>query len=48
MTSLAFTPQCTLVSASRDRTLKVWKLGEARAALAGSIDHRAGAVDVLA
>lgn len=47
ITTLAFTPQCTLVTAAKDRTIKVWKLGAEKAAVAKSIDHRAGAVDIL-
>lgn len=47
ITSLSFTPQCTLVTASKDRSLKVWKLGAEQAAVAKSIDHRSGALDVL-
>lgn len=45
VTYLHFTPQATLVTASKDRTLKVWKLGAEKAGLARTIDHRAGAVD---
>jgi hypothetical protein len=47
ITSLHFTPQGTLVTASRDRSLKVWKLGAEKAAVTRTIDHRSGAVDVL-
>lgn len=47
ITSLAFTPQCELVTASKDRTLKRWKLGKDRAAVVRTVDHRSGAVDVL-
>ena len=47
ITSVSFTPQCTLVTASKDRSLKVWKLGTEQAAVEKSIDHRSGAVDVL-
>ncbi len=47
ITSVSFTPQCTLVTASKDRSLKVWKLGAEQAAVAKSIDHRSGALDVL-
>jgi hypothetical protein len=47
ITTLHFTPQCTLVTAARDRTIKVWRLGQERAAAALTIDHRSGAVDVL-
>ena len=47
VTGLQFTPQGTLVTASKDRSIKVWKLGGDRGAVAKTIDHRAGAVDVL-
>ncbi|HXD88160.1 MAG TPA: HlyD family efflux transporter periplasmic adaptor subunit [Urbifossiella sp.] len=47
VTSLSFTPQCTLVTASKDRSLKVWKLGVDKAGVMRTIDHRAGVVDVL-
>jgi WD40 repeat protein len=47
VTSLSFTPQSTLVTASKDGTLKVWKLGTERAALTRTLDHRAGVVEVL-
>ncbi|MDY3560688.1 HlyD family efflux transporter periplasmic adaptor subunit [Gemmata sp. JC673] len=47
VTAINFTPQCTLVTASKDNTLKVWKVGDKGAAVARTLDHRAGAVDVL-
>jgi multidrug efflux pump subunit AcrA (membrane-fusion protein) len=47
ITAVNFTPQNTLVTASKDGTLKVWKLGADRAAVLRTIDHRAGAVEVL-
>jgi WD40 repeat protein/biotin carboxyl carrier protein len=47
ITAIYFTPQNTLVTASKDGTLKVWKLGTERAAVVRTIDHRAGAVEVL-
>ena len=47
VTSLAFTPQGTLITAGKDRTLKVWKLGTERGAVARTIEHRAGLVDHL-
>jgi len=47
ITSLSFTPQTELVTASKDRTLKVWKIGTEKAAVIRTIDHRSGAVDVL-
>ncbi len=45
--SVAFTPQNTLVTASKDGTIKVWKLGTDKAAVLRTIDHRAGAVEAL-
>lgn len=48
VTSLAFTPQCTLISVSRDRSIKVWELGRESAAVLRSLDHRAGTMDALA
>jgi WD40 repeat protein len=47
VTSVGFTPQSTLVTASKDGTLKVWKLGTDKAAVLRTLDHRAGAVEVL-
>jgi multidrug efflux pump subunit AcrA (membrane-fusion protein) len=47
VTALSFTPQGTLVTTSKDGTLKVWKLGTERAAVVRTLDHRAGAVEVL-
>lgn len=47
VTTVAFTPQSELLTASRDGTAKVWKLGTDRAAVKRTLDHRAGAVDVL-
>ncbi|MBP3961010.1 efflux RND transporter periplasmic adaptor subunit [Gemmata sp. G18] len=47
VTSVNFTPQNTLVTASKDGTIKVWKLGTERAAVVRTLDHRAGAIDVL-
>ncbi|MFM8274992.1 MAG: HlyD family efflux transporter periplasmic adaptor subunit [Gemmata sp.] len=47
VTAVSFTPQNTLVTASRDGTVKVWKLGTAGAAVLYTLDHRAGVVDVL-
>ncbi|HYV34888.1 MAG TPA: hypothetical protein VE988_04235 [Gemmataceae bacterium] len=48
ITSLNFTPQCTLVSAARDNTLRVWTLGKkgAKQALA-PITNRGGTVGQL-
>lgn len=47
ITCLHFTPQSNLVTASRDRTLKVWKLGTDKGLPMKTIEHRTGAVDVL-
>jgi WD40 repeat protein len=47
VTSLQFTPQSHLVTVSKDRTVKLWKLGADKAAVLKTIDHRSGAVDVL-
>jgi WD40 repeat protein len=47
ITSLGFTPQAQLVSAAKDGTMKVWKLGATKAAVTKTIDHRSVAVDTL-
>jgi WD40 repeat protein len=47
VTAVSFTPQNTLVTASKDGTIKVWKLGTERAAVIRTLDHRAGAVELL-
>jgi len=47
VTDVQFTPQATLVTAARDRALRVWALHEKGAALQRTIDHRKGNVDVL-
>jgi WD40 repeat protein len=48
ITALHFTPQCQLVSASRDNTLRIWKLREKGAHLVGEpITERAGSVPHL-
>ncbi len=47
VTTVAFTPQSELMTASRDGTAKIWRLGEDRAAVKRTLDHRAGAVDAL-
>lgn len=46
-TSVRFTPQSTLVTASRDRALRVWTVGDKAARLDRTIDHRKGNVDML-
>src|SRR5262249_51570572 len=48
ITSLAFTPQCKLVSAARDNTLRAWSLHEKGAHLIGQpVTHRGGTVGQL-
>jgi WD40 repeat protein len=47
VTMLRFTPQATLVTASRDKCLKVWNVGANGASINMPLDHRAGAVDTL-
>ncbi|MBI2803618.1 MAG: hypothetical protein HYX68_01375 [Planctomycetes bacterium] len=48
VTSLHFTPQCKLVSAGRDKTLRVWTLKENGAAAEGKpVRHREGNVPNL-
>lgn len=47
ITAVSFTPQGWLITASKDGSLKVWKLGNDRAAVIRTIDHRAGAVETL-
>lgn len=48
VTSLTFTPQCTLLTASKDRSMKVWKLGTEKAGVIRAIDHRSGVLDTIA
>ncbi len=48
VTSLSFTPQCTLLTASKDRSMKVWKLGTEKAGVIRTIDHRSGVLDTIA
>src|SRR5207302_8100933 len=47
VTAVSFTPQNTLVTTSKDGTIKVWKLGTERAAVVRTLDHRASAIEVL-
>ncbi|HTK74320.1 MAG TPA: hypothetical protein VL371_03625 [Gemmataceae bacterium] len=47
VTSLQFTPQCTLVTAGSDRTIRIWKLGEKGASPETPIEHRTSDVPVL-
>ncbi len=47
VTSLRFTPQCTLVSVARDRFIRTWSIREKGAAPLTVISHRGGSVDVL-
>lgn len=42
-----FTPQATLVTVCRDKSIRVWTLGTDGASLLRTFDHRSGAVDVL-
>jgi WD40 repeat protein len=47
VTSLHFTPQCTLVSAARDNTLRVWELHKKGAKQLHKVMNRGGAVSQL-
>jgi WD40 repeat protein len=47
VTSLGFTPQTELVTISKDNSLKVWRMGGAKAAVAKTIEHRSGVVETL-
>ncbi len=47
VTSVCFTPQSTLMTVSRDKALRVWKLGDKGAAVERTIDHRKGNIDQL-
>ena len=47
VTSLHITPQCTLLTVSKDRSLKLWKLGSEKAGVMRTIDHRSGIVESL-
>jgi WD40 repeat protein len=47
ITTLSFTPQCKLVSAARDNTIKVWSLGVNGASLDYSQEGRSGDVGQL-
>jgi WD40 repeat protein len=47
VTTVRFTPQSTLVTASRDKALRVWRLGDKGANVERTIDHRKGNVDCL-
>jgi WD40 repeat protein len=44
VTSLHFTPQCTLVSAARDQSIRIWKLHENGADFPDIIQGRSGSV----
>jgi WD40 repeat protein len=48
VTMLRFTPQATLITACRDKSVRVWNLGSQAASVDKIIDHRAGIVDHLA
>lgn len=45
--ALHFTPQGTLVTVCRDKSIRVWTLGTTGASLLRTRGHRSGAVDVL-
>lgn len=48
VTEIAFTPQATLVTIARDRSIRVWNLGDKGASQTDLIlDHREGNVEVL-
>jgi WD40 repeat protein len=47
ITALRFTPQATLITMSRDKSLRIWQVGEQAAVTKSIIDHRGGSVDVL-
>jgi len=47
VTSMRFTPQCTLVTVARDRFIRVWSIRDKGATQISAISHRAGAVDIL-
>ena len=45
--SLHFTPQCRVISVSRDNSALVWKVGDKSASVDTIFDHRSGEVNVL-
>ena len=47
ITCITFTPQATLVTISRDKSIRIWNMGVDGASLARTLDHRAGVVDTL-
>ena len=47
VTVVRFTPQSTLVTVAKDKSVRTWKLGETGANVSTVIDHRGGTVDVL-
>jgi WD40 repeat protein/biotin carboxyl carrier protein len=47
VTSLQFTPQCRVISAGRDSTAYVWKVGKESAAVDVPFEHRSGEVSAL-
>lgn len=47
VTAVRFTPQSTLVTVSKDKSIRTFKLGELGANVSTVIDHRGGTVDVL-
>jgi WD40 repeat protein len=44
VTSLCFTPQCRVISAARDNTALIWKVGEKAAAVEANLNHPTGEV----
>jgi pyruvate/2-oxoglutarate dehydrogenase complex dihydrolipoamide acyltransferase (E2) component len=47
VTALHFTPQCLVVSACKDNTVKVWQVGDKGAAVKQTIEHRTGEIGQL-
>ena len=47
ITTLHFTPQATLVTVSRDKSIRTWTLGDKGAKAATILDHRGGSVNHL-
>ena len=47
VTMVHFTPQATLVTVSRDKSIRTWTLGQQGAKVNAVLDHRGGSVNVL-
>ena len=47
VTTLHFTPQATLVTVSRDKSIRTWTLGQTGARADAVLDHRGGSVNML-